>query len=528
VAQRTASRTPVLALILLLAAYLIVAGLYAIYTPAWQTPDEPAHYNYAGQIVNTGCCPTIQPGDWNKPYQEQLTGARFNPSLLGNLGTLQYEDHQPPLYYLLSALVYQWNNGSLTAIRLFSVLIGAGVVLCAYGAAAALLPDRPAIVLSTAALVAFLPQHVAMLASANNDGLAELIIALTLWSTILYLKGRPLKPLEWSLGAAGVAGMLILLYYRPESQPLAFLLLLVIVVVTLAGYFFFIQSRPFADVYGLGALVGLGLLTKVSALFLLGVVLVAVLLKWWSPPEAHSNLSLPNGAGGEVKPHTRRWAWSHLRPLVRTAATFLLPALLLGGFWWARDISVYGFPDVFGLRQHNLVVADQYRTAQYIRDYGTGQYIKDFARLTFQSFWGQFGWMAVPMPTWIYAAIGALLLIVLAGWVIDKTVLRRNAPPPAAPQRNAWLVLALTAVLAFLAYLYYNTEFFQPQGRYLFTGLVPFGLWMALGVDAWRRWLWRGSGEGRWAAYVTALPFLAFALVDVYMLWRFIVPGLKP
>jgi hypothetical protein len=526
-AQRTSSRIPVIALILLLTAYLGVGYLFAVYTPAWQSPDEPAHYNYAGQIVNTGCCPTIQPGDWNKPYQEQLTTERFNPSLLGNLGTLQYEDHQPPLYYLLSALVYQWSNGSLTAIRLLSVLIGAGVVLCAYGAAAALLPDRPAIALSTATMVAFLPQHVAMLASANNDSLTELVIALTLWSVILYLKGKPLKSLEWALGGAGVAGMLMLLYYRPEHQPLAFLLLLVVIVVTLAGYFFFIQSRPFADVYSLGALIGLGLLTKVSALFLLGVVLVALLLRWWSPPETHSNLSMPNGTQGETEQHTRRWARHHLRPLVGTAVTFLLPALLLGGFWWVRDVSVYGFPDVFGLRQHNLVVADQYRTAQYIHDQGTVTYLKDFARSTFQSFWGQFGWMALPMPTWIYAAIGALLLFIIAGWVIDKTVLRRSAPP-AAPQRNAWLILALTALLAFLAYLYYNTEFYQPQGRYMFTGLVPFGLWMALGVDAWRRWLWPGSAAGVWRAYVTALPFLAFALVDVYMLWRFIVPILKP
>ena len=26
--------------------YLILATLYAAYTPDWQAPDEPAHYNY--------------------------------------------------------------------------------------------------------------------------------------------------------------------------------------------------------------------------------------------------------------------------------------------------------------------------------------------------------------------------------------------------------------------------------------------------------------------------------------------------
>ena len=27
-------------------AYLLLATLYAVYTPDWQAPDEPAHYNY--------------------------------------------------------------------------------------------------------------------------------------------------------------------------------------------------------------------------------------------------------------------------------------------------------------------------------------------------------------------------------------------------------------------------------------------------------------------------------------------------
>ncbi|MDI6834774.1 MAG: MarR family winged helix-turn-helix transcriptional regulator, partial [Rhizobiaceae bacterium] len=31
--------------------YLALASLYAIRTPAWQAPDEPAHYNYIRQIA---------------------------------------------------------------------------------------------------------------------------------------------------------------------------------------------------------------------------------------------------------------------------------------------------------------------------------------------------------------------------------------------------------------------------------------------------------------------------------------------
>ena len=41
-------------LILILIAYLIVGAVYAIRTPDWQAPDEPAHYNYAAQISANG------------------------------------------------------------------------------------------------------------------------------------------------------------------------------------------------------------------------------------------------------------------------------------------------------------------------------------------------------------------------------------------------------------------------------------------------------------------------------------------
>ncbi len=38
-----------------------------------------------------------------------------------------------------------------------------------------------------------------------------------------------------------------------------------------------------------------------------------------------------------------------------------------------------------------------------------------------------------------------------------------------------------------LQYLYYNTEFVQFQGRYMYPGLIPLGIFVALGLDGWRR-----------------------------------------
>ena len=38
-------------LILIVLIYLGIGALYVINTPAWQAPDEPAHYNYVRQLA---------------------------------------------------------------------------------------------------------------------------------------------------------------------------------------------------------------------------------------------------------------------------------------------------------------------------------------------------------------------------------------------------------------------------------------------------------------------------------------------
>ena len=114
----------------IVAAYLGVGVLYAVYTPSWQAPDEPAHYNYVAQVTGEGCCPVIAPGDWDAAYLDALKAAQFPED--ADLSPIEYEDHQPPLYYLLASPIYRATGGSLLALRLFSVTLGAGVVTVAY------------------------------------------------------------------------------------------------------------------------------------------------------------------------------------------------------------------------------------------------------------------------------------------------------------------------------------------------------------------------------------------------------------
>ncbi len=455
--------------LLLIVVYFIVGVLYVVRTPAWQAPDEPAHYNYVAQVVNNGCCPVLEVGDWNSAYLDSLKAARFAPNLLDNLSTVQYEDHQPPLYYLIEAVVFRLSNGNLIALRLLSLIFGAGVVACAYLVGVTLLPDQPQIALGAAVFVAFVPQHIAMLAAVDNDSLAELIVGLTLWLTIRYLKTNRVK--AWQLGF----------------------------------------------------LVGIGLLTKVDTLFLCGLVPLAIVIKWWiergsgaaNDDDEEFTLLHEYGTSGDQ----RLLSGFPLLKLI----TFALPAIILGGIWWLRDFAVYGFPDIFGLGRHNLVVADQPRTAAAIQQMGLAEYLRSGVMTTFDSFWGQFGWMAFPLQAWMYTLILIFLIIAALGLLV---ALRRPlAPEPDREiQRAAWLIIGLTGLLAVAQFVYYNLEFLQPQGRYMFPGLIPFGLMIALGFDGWRRLI---VGEGEWRRYLTVAVIGLLIPFNLYLVW-YIIPGLAP
>ena len=99
----------------IIALYLAIGALFAWRTPAWQAPDEPAHYNYIAQIASGNILPVIQDGDWDNAYLETLKSNRFAPELLDDISAIRYENHQPPLYYWLSTPVYLLTNGNLSS-----------------------------------------------------------------------------------------------------------------------------------------------------------------------------------------------------------------------------------------------------------------------------------------------------------------------------------------------------------------------------------------------------------------------------
>ena len=217
------------ALLIILVVHAALGTLFAVKTPPWQNPDEPAHYNYIAHVATARQLPALQMGDYDGTYLERLKAEKFPPDL--SISPVRYEYHQPPLYYLLAAPIFWLSQGQLLALRLFNVLLGACVVLLVFLCARAAAPGSPQIALGAAAFAAFLPMHTALMAAVNNDSLAELLIA-----------GTVLALLRWQgLSAKGDA------------------------------------EGGRAHLLAAGTVIGLGFLTKATAYTLLPVALIVVI-----------------------------------------------------------------------------------------------------------------------------------------------------------------------------------------------------------------------------------------------------------
>ncbi|MGH2366187.1 MAG: hypothetical protein ACRDHX_16265, partial [Chloroflexota bacterium] len=145
-----------LGLIVLL--YVALGLAFAQLVPAWQAPDEPAHYNYVKYLADHAQLPVLERGDYPS------TGPPGPRDALTNIAAYRYESHQPPLYYAIGAVIYK-AGGRLFALRALSVLFGAALLVLVACCALLVFPGWFAGGLAAAAFVAFLPMHLFMTAS---------------------------------------------------------------------------------------------------------------------------------------------------------------------------------------------------------------------------------------------------------------------------------------------------------------------------------------------------------------------------
>lgn len=414
---------------LILGLYLFLGALFAVFTPLWQAPDEPAHFNYIRAVAASGRLPLLRAGDYDQTYLNAIKAANFPATM--SIDAIRYEGHQPPLYYWLATPIL-WATGGLglkaqvIALRYFGVLVGAGVVALIWAAVRRLFPGQPGRGHLAAGFAAFLPMHLAMMASINNDSLSELFIAAAMFRLLGHLKQPALPARAWLITSL---------------------------------------------------VIGLGLLTKFQAYILLP--LAGVVWLW----QALANR----------RRQGRATSW-----LVAGLA-WLIPALALPLAWWLRNMAVYGPTDPLGLVRHSAIVTGQPRTADWIQTHGWPGYLERLGEFSFKSFWGVFGWLGVFLDQRLYTLLALLSLLLVLGLGVWFWRWRRGQEVVAAWQRRGLALLGLQLALVVAAYAWYNVDFVQHQGRYLFPALLPLSLAFALGLEG------LAAGEGsRLAAVVAA------------------------
>ncbi len=175
------------------------AVAYTRITPVGASPDELSHLHYINGIADHLRLP---------PAGEP-------------------ERQQPPLYYLLGAIVARLSGDDPHLIRLVSVVLGVLTILTVYAVSRRLFPLRPALAVGAAALVALLPEAQYLAGAINDDNLAWLAGALLVLAGVVVVQSEVVTP-RLALGAGLAVALAVL---AKETVWILALLLLVLVVV---------------------------------------------------------------------------------------------------------------------------------------------------------------------------------------------------------------------------------------------------------------------------------------------------------
>jgi len=230
-----------LALLLLLT--LINGLLWSAATPLWQGPDEDGHFAatqfvaehlrlpghddglradelvLAADLADTGKLhnhPELRQAFGDRetgPHEAELRTLDPATRTLYTAGAPGKLNHTSPLYYMLGAGIYRLAYGAdllgrVFAVRFFSVILTALMVLASYFLTAEVLPGRHAVALTVAAMVSFQPMLSFVGSVVNNDILLNLITTVAIWLLVrMWRRGITVRRAA-ILGAALGLGML--------------------------------------------------------------------------------------------------------------------------------------------------------------------------------------------------------------------------------------------------------------------------------------------------------------------------------
>jgi hypothetical protein len=422
----------------ILIAFMLLGLTYASAMPAFESSDEAAHFLYVDELSRTHALPVIADRD---------AIAHAN----NRRDQWAIERHQPPLYYLIGALLightqrtdleaylqpnplifirgtvsdnhHKWLHppaelltgdtaNALSILRLYSLTLAA-ISLWTIYQTTRLLFGSEAIALTTLALVATIPTLINISSSVNNDNLVILLYSAGVYWTVR----------TWRNGIT-----------RRSTLALSLILALIAI-------------------------------TKITGVSLFGVVY----------------LTLIAGA------LTGRWS---IRTAIRPIMITLITVGVIAGWWYLRNWTLYGDPLALGATQalwgREFAVASE-----------SGNVIGEITRI-WRSFWLMIGHLHQPVygPIGFYLYVTVIAGLAIIGLVTQWAKWRAHA---------GMIALCLSVVILLTAQLAIGTRSVDiSYGRLLFPALIGFAPLLVIG---WRSLL------GRYAPLLI-LPIALIALL---------------
>jgi hypothetical protein len=248
---------------------------------------------------------------------------------------------------------------------------------------------------------------------------------------------------------------------------------------------------------GLGALVGLGMLTKQSALILLPLGAVAILGQSYGQDATSyvgrgRSLVVPNPLVGMLQP-------AHVIEGLAFGGT----ALAVGGWWYLLNALRYGDP---------LGVAPHFSSQVPLAAFDVEALL-----MTFRSYWMGFGW-GTPAPVWICIVVSVIIAAAIAG--LGRALLPGGAMWDATVTvRRSLLLLVMALGLNVLGLVRWAIATGSPSGRLLFPTIAATGVLWAWGIAQW--WHLRAF---RWGLAILVGGLLIF---DIGVPWLLKRPGFR-
>jgi hypothetical protein len=435
---------------LLIAIYCVLAGLLIFRVPLGQAPDEGAHMEYVRYLIEHR----------ELPFFDRRVPKTDDPVLRGGNGP-GFEFHQPPLYYIVSAIASApfFGEAQFYASRFVSLICGALCLLLLWRGVRALWPESPQLAILATGFAALWPLHINIGAMANNDAMAGLFAA-WVFERIAQIASRGWKNSDalW-LGLASGLGL--------SSKSTGLVLMIVVV----GAAFVFARSRVLESD------------EKPSILSPLGVLVVALVVcaPWMIRNQNLYGDALALGAVSERFQFigSRVQNFAGLETGIYPRALVLI---LFSTFW-----GVFGGPNT---------------ALQMLNPFGrrAGQIAQQSA--------------LTQTVTPLLMAICALMMVFAVWGCVRSLHYWKEAP---TGRRTAVLFWLLGALFVFAAWAQFNTIQFQAQARYLHPALLPITLIFARG--------WMEIFSGRALKIVTGIFAVTLLLITLWNAfgWRTLV-----